>query len=621
MARRLGANFNAVLEVRDDSGNMIVDAADTVGRDLTLTFAAKANKQYVVRIFDLDFRGNRAYVYHLAVSETPQVLITRPAYGQAGETRDVEFIGYGVATGTGRLESLRSRVSFDLAKTRLTKGNRRVITYVLKTKFGDVPVDIPVSQLNELVEDQAQGTIAAQNAVTGTLSTQGETDRFKFKATQGDSLTVALNSQAIGTQLDVVLEIEDATGKIVARIDDAKGTSDARMVFKATADGEYTCVVKDASGNDGKLDSVYRLSLETIQEPGFTLACVQKINSAIPGKATLKVTATRTGNFTEEISVQVLGLPTGITAPAYLKIPEKKNDVSIAFDVAAGSATQAVLFQVVGKATIEGKQVERIASAVASGNLCPVRPAENSTPFVMLATTMKPPFSLLLVDRNRQRAVNRGTTYPAPFQIQRDEDFKGEIVLEMAAKQSRHRQGITGPIMTVAADKNEALYPCFMPEWLATDRTTRMQVMGVAKVTDAKGKVRYLTKNADARITMILEGRLMKVAQHTNELTLKPGAAFEVPVSVARTALFQEPVTIELVVPRGLESLITAKPVKIAVGEKASTLSVQTVADERLAGDWNLTIKCAGIQDGRWPVVTQTKLPVRFVAATKTASR
>ena len=51
--------------------------------------------------------------------------------------------------------------------------------------------------------------------------------------------------------------------------------------------------------------------------------------------------------------------------------------------------------------------------------------------------------------------------------------------------------GITGPIMEVPAGQREVFYPCFMPEWLTTDRTTRMVVYGYGEVTDPKGNSTY----------------------------------------------------------------------------------------------------------------------------------
>ena len=622
MARRLGANFNAVLEVRDETGKLIIDAADTMGRDVAITFAATAQQRYTVRVFDMDFRGNRAYVYRLAVTEAPRVVTTVPAFGKAGETREVDFIGYGVATGGDQLESVRAAVAFDAAKSRVAFGEQRVISHVLATKFGDVAVEIPISNLTELIETQATALLPAPCAVTGTLATASEVDRFKFAAVKDASFAISLESQAFGTRLDVSLDIEDAAGTVVATNDDANAaSSDAGLTFLAKADGEYTCVVRDGSGQAGGSGAVYRLSVEAQVTPGFSLTCDQRVSSAIPGKAALKLKAIRTGNFTGAIPIRIEGLPAGVVAPEALVIPEKTNDLTISLDVKEDAAALAAIIRVTGTAEIDGQKIERVAWATTTGNLCPTRPELNSSTSVLLTTTLTPPFSLLLVDRNRQRAVNRGTTYPAPFQIQREEKFKGEIFLAMAAKQSRHRQGITGPILTVAPDQADALYPCFMPEWLATDKTTRMEVVGFAQVADPKGNLRYVTKNADARVTMILEGRLMKVAQDTHEMTIKPGDSFQVPVSLARTSLLSVPVKIELVVPPGLEKLVTAASVEIPVDADAATLTVQTVADDRLVGDWELTVKGTGLQDGRWPVITQTELPLRFVSSAKTASR
>lgn len=622
MARRLGADFNAVVEVRDETGKLIIDAADTIGRDLAISFAATAQQRYTVRVFDMDFRGNGAHVYRLAVTEAPRVVATVPAFGKAGETREVEFIGYGVATGGDQLESVRAAVAFDAAKSRVEFGEQRVISHVLATKFGDVVVEIPISNLTELIETQATALLPSACAVTGTLATASEIDRFKFAAVKDASFAISLESQALGTRLDVSLDIEDATGAVVATNDDANGTNgDASLTFLAKADGEYTCVVRDRSAQAGRIDSVYRLSVEPQVTPGFSLTCDQRVSSAIPGKAALKLKAIRTGSFTGAISIRIEGVQAGVVAPEALVIPEKGTDLTITLDVKEDAAALAAIIRVIGTADIGGQKIERVAWATTTGNLCPTRPELNSSTSVLLTTTLTPPFSVLLVDRNRQRAVNRGTTYPAPFQIQRDEKFKGEIFLAMAAKQSRHRQGITGPILTVAPDQAEALYPCFLPEWLATDRTTRMDVIGFAQIADPKGNLRYVTKNADARVTMILEGRLMKVAQDTHEMTVKPGDSFQVPVSLARTSLLSVPVKIELVVPPGLEKLITAASVEIPVDADAATLTVQTVADDRLVGDWELTVKGTGLQDGRWPVVTQTELPLRFVSSAKTASR
>ena len=344
----------------------------------------------------------------------------------------------------------------------------------------------------------------------------------------------------------------------------------------------------------------------------------QRVSFQVPGKSQLQVKATRFGGHNAEIAVEVKGLPAGVTVPNDLKIPAGKNDLKIPLEAAADAASQAALIQIIGKATVGEESVTRVATAAAAGNLCPRDVREKQTSQVLLATTLKPRFSVELIDKNRQRAVHRGTTYPAPFIIKRDEGLNAEVMLQMAARQSRHRQGIHGPVITVPAGTDRALYPCFMPEWLETDRTTRMVVLGVAKQADPKGNIRYVTKPAAARITMILEGALLKVSHRATELTVSAGDEFEIPIEISRSAKLQTPVSIELIVPDELTGLVQCVPanLKLATNQNKAIVQVRTVRDSRLIGRWNLQIRATALQGGKWPVVSQTETTVEFAGAT-----
>jgi hypothetical protein len=71
---------------------------------------------------DLNFRGHRACVYRLALSEGPRILAAVPAAGRRGTTADVNLIGYGLATGRCELESVTRSIRFpdDVGQTSLT---------------------------------------------------------------------------------------------------------------------------------------------------------------------------------------------------------------------------------------------------------------------------------------------------------------------------------------------------------------------------------------------------------------------------------------------------------------------------------------------------------------------
>ena len=105
-ARRLGSDFNGVLEVHDIEGRRIAEAYDTEGLDPVVTFFAERGQAYIISVHDLDYRGYRSFTYRLTITPGPRVLAALPAGGRRGETRAVEFVGIGVASGQARLESV-----------------------------------------------------------------------------------------------------------------------------------------------------------------------------------------------------------------------------------------------------------------------------------------------------------------------------------------------------------------------------------------------------------------------------------------------------------------------------------------------------------------------------------
>ena len=70
---------------------------------------------------------------YFAITDGPQVLGALPAAGKRGETREVEFVGVGVATGAAKLESVKRRVVFPSTPT-------ASFDYRLETPWGTAPV-------------------------------------------------------------------------------------------------------------------------------------------------------------------------------------------------------------------------------------------------------------------------------------------------------------------------------------------------------------------------------------------------------------------------------------------------------------------------------------------------
>ena len=601
-ARRLGVNIHAALSIRDAKGQMIADAVDTDGHDLAVTFWATANAEYTVSLHDFDFRGDRSSVYRLALIAGPRVVATIPAVGKRGETRDIEFVGYGLTTGKPKLESLTRKITFP------ADAKKPAFAYKLDTPFGTAPAfDIPLSDTPESVATAApEQPLSLPAAITGVM--QQSSARFQCIGKKGDVWNIAAEARRFGSPLDLSLAVLDATGKELLRNDDLPGTTDAGLTIALPADGAFTIVVADLSGKAGNRAAIYRLTA-TKAANDFTLTTVARLNVPLGGTAELTVKVERKGGMKSPVAIALAGLPEGVTALANLVIPADKPELKLVLAGAETAAASAAFITVSG--TADG--ITKLANAPIPFNLA-ARSADEQTTSILLATMLAPRLKLVAVEADGGRKVHRGSTHPAEVTLERINGFQGEVSLQMSAAQSYQRQGITGPEMTVAANIDRAFYPCFMPEWLETTRTSRMELIGVVKVPDAKGKLRYLATPMSGRITMSIEGSILKVATAIKELKIKPGETIAIPVSVLRSAKLAVPVQLELKLPEELAGMVTAEPATVAIGQTAATFKIICAKDAKLDGEWLVTIRGTALQDGKYAVVSEATVSVQIIA-------
>jgi hypothetical protein len=390
------------------------------------------------------------------------------------------------------------------------------------------------------------------------------------------------------------------------------GTTDAAFEFTVPADGEYTLVVSDVAGKSGSRAAVYRLTTERA-ERDFTLTVVPAVGVPVGGKANLAVTVQWHGTIREAIGLRLLGLPAGVSAPPVV-IPPGAATALVPLECAADAATVATRVRVVGSAKHIGKT--HTARATVLGNLAPRHPGENHLDTVLVATTMKPRCRVTTVVADGTVKVNRGATYPAELIVERLEGFTGEITLQMAAQQSYQVQGIRGPDLAVPAGATRAFYPCFMPEWLETSRTSRMILIAVAKVPDPRGNVRHLVTEIHGRITMSIEGALLNVstAARDKDLTARPGQDIVLPVKLARSPRLPGPVKLELVLPEPetIRGLLRMDPVVVQPGTTEATLRIRTANDPRLTGEQTFTIRATAHQPGDLLVLSEASVTVHI---------
>ena len=600
LSRTLGAPLNSLLKVVDESGEVVAEAADTAGTDTATTFLARAGHTYTVSVCDVDFRGNRTFVYALSVVPGPRVLAAIPAAGRRGDTRSVKFVGYGLATGALKIESVSREIAFPVDK------DAKALSHRLITPHGvAAATSLLLSDLEETVEPASDARkMTLPLAVTGVLAERFGEDRYQIAAKKGDFLRISLAATAIGSPLDVAVSVLDAEGKELSRNDDLPGTTDAGLAFRSPSDGEYSVSVTDTSGHSGSPSSLYRLVVRK-DEPDFKLYAPQLLNAALGGPAKVTLNIDRRGGFTDPISLSFSQLPAGVAAPTELSVPAKKNALSFQLAVAGDAIAAASLIVVHGEAEIVGRKVRHDSESI------------------LFATTIKPPFAIDAEGKDDVTKWPRGTTFPAPVLIERAENFKNPIVLEMSSRQGRHRQGIRGPELTVPPNVSRILYPVFLPEWLETTRTSRMVVNGVAKVKDPQGSVRYSVSKQKTRMGFLPVGALLKLSTDQREIRASAGGSFSVLLKVGRATQLTQSVRLELVPAEteGEHPSFTAEPRQVALGRSEVDLEIKVDPTLTAEREHELTIRATALRHGTLPVVSETKLIVLLQAAKPAPSR
>ncbi|MBC7822238.1 MAG: PPC domain-containing protein [Planctomycetaceae bacterium] len=582
LARRMNSPLHGMLQVRDANGNLVLDASDSEGRDLTLTMIAQADTPYELRLHDLDFAGDRSYVYRLLLTPGSHVVAAYPAAGKRGEVRKVEFIGIGLATGGPQLETVTRDVTFPAA------ADVKSFAYSLETPFGNAkPHTLLVTDLAEQVEAASGATpLTAPSAVTGAIDSRFGSDQFTVELKKGDKWDINAQARAIGSPLDLELQVLGPDGKQVATNDDEKGTTDASLTLAVPADGPYRILVVDRSGKSGLRTANYRLSIEPPREE-VTITFPTQLPIVVGAPAKLAIKVVRDGGFAGPIPLKLEGLPAGVTVPADLAIPEKKNDLVIDLTCAADAATTASLCTITATPTLNGQPSTRKAGTV------------------LLATTMKPRLKLTPEGLDDVSKVHRGSTHLFPFKIERLEGYVGPITLEMTAKQQRHRQGLSSDEMVVPPEVVRAEYPIFVPEWMETTKTSRMIINGAVKVADPKGNVRTLLQKQELRVGILPEGALMKLSHSAGEPTVTLGTEVRIPLALSLASELRESIRITVMPDETQTNLLVAEPIQLSAGQKETTLIVRVANDAKLIGEQSLVVRAATLRNG-YPVISET---------------
>ncbi|MBP3960704.1 hypothetical protein J8F10_36225 [Gemmata sp. G18] len=435
----------------------------------------------------------------------------------------------------------------------------------------------------------AAPVLQAPIALNGRIERPGAVNEWKLDLKKAGSYTFDLQARRHESPLCGVVTIFDATGKELKRAEGAENSDAAPFAFDPPADGVYTVKVGEKFRGRAGANFVYRLRVLDAPEkitPGFQLALASDVFT-LPRAGTLKVkvTAERFGTFQGPIIVSAADLPKGITAPA-IRIAANQPNADLVLTASADAAIATHPLRLTGLG---------VAGLIAY---------RSDTTDARLAVALPTPFKI--IDQYVMTSAPRGETYHRKYTIDRG-GFDGPIQVQLADRQARHLQGVTGPVLTLKPGETEFAYPAFLPPWMEMGRTCRVCVMATAKVRDPidgrEHTVSFSSVEQNQQMIVVVgPGRLDVGAEKTSVLA---EGEVKLAVKISRSKNLSGPATVELVLPEHVRGVTVAKLVVAA--DKGDGELVLKFAPN--AGPFNapLVVK-ATVQTDTGPVTSETKV-------------
>ncbi len=337
----LKSPMDGVLQVLSPEGAVLQENNDNRGLDPGIVFTAPADGQYVVRLYafpaeadsSIRFAGAETFIYRLTLTTGPFADYAWPLAVSRKDAGEVRAIGWNLP-----LES----------KLLVTPGDEDEWT-LFEPRFVR-PLKVRVEPHPCVVEQEPNDRKRPQMlvwpvTVSGRIEPAGNVDVYRVEGKKGQPLLFEIESHALGFPLDPVLKLTDAAGKLLAEQDDNGPSRDAALSYTPAADGVILVEVRDLHGHGGPR-YVYRLRIVR-PEPNFTLAIKGDRFNVAPGKVVeVPVTIERKNGFKDEVEIEALDLPPGVTATpvrtpgasAMLKVTAEKSALSGGFRIAGVGA-------------------------------------------------------------------------------------------------------------------------------------------------------------------------------------------------------------------------------------------------------------------------------------------
>jgi hypothetical protein len=433
-SRRLGAKLNPVIHIYDARRTQLAYSGGlpAMGGDPRFAVTLPADGQYTIELHDAVFRGEEPGFFRLKIGDFRYADMAYPLAVQQATDATFEFLSTNLpaeARATAKLTPSAGLPRDVLpapwpAATPLLSGTRPPVI---------------VSDHAELMEaapaEKPQEISAAPVAINGRIGAKGEQDRYRLAVTPGQQLRFDVLARRAGSMLDGVLSVQNEQGAELAGSDDRPGTSDPGLDFKVP-DGvtAVLVVVRDLRGQGGA-DYVYRVSVDPIGTPEFSLSMTAgSVQIPKDGAALVRVQVARAG-YEGPIGLSFPQLPANVSLTG-ASIPAGASEAFVTLSAPGLNPAQS-LSEVIGVS--ENPALKRRAALPATA-VTKHQPWLGTS--LALAVTTPSPLQLAwdLFADNAQLA--QGVAIPTKLRVTRSEGVKGAVRLSLLTTQPMPRKKI-----------------------------------------------------------------------------------------------------------------------------------------------------------------------------------
>jgi hypothetical protein len=186
-------------------------------------------------------------------------------------------------------------------------------------------LSVAETQLAQTNERPSELSLPA--SVRSFFAEPGAPHRFKVKLAKDDWISTTVAAESLGSPVDAWLAVENSAGKELTRNDDADGSRDPALDWKAPEDGEFTLVVGELTRNIGP-GQYYELTVRRAAPDWRANLSASSLVVKAGTTNELKLTVTRLRGLTNALQVVAQKLPEGVTCEPAL-VPEKGGEMKL----------------------------------------------------------------------------------------------------------------------------------------------------------------------------------------------------------------------------------------------------------------------------------------------------